>query len=286
MTCISIIVPCYHSGPYLPKCLDSLLSQEFSEPYNIILVDCKGDEQEQETAKEYQKRFPDKIFYYRYETNLGPSLSRNLGLRHANGAFVTFVDGDDYVSKDYLSSLLNLARKKKADIVTRGYYLDYGNKIRKGYSRASLTTNGRKVLKKYRKSPLRKLRSFCWGRLYRTSYLRENRILFDTTQVKYEDLVFFFRVRIADGKAVFSKKPVYYYHQNPNSIRHNRTDLYSEHLKALRKAKEAIKNIVPERTPKLFKKEPLCWKIQLRFDRKSSGEEKRKEQEKEIFSAR
>ena len=88
-TCISVIVPCFNSGKYLSSCLDSLLNQDFDESYNIILIDCKSEGKEKEIGTRYQAQHPGKIYYYRYEKNDGPSLSRNLGLRHANGAFIT-----------------------------------------------------------------------------------------------------------------------------------------------------------------------------------------------------
>lgn len=296
-TCISVIVPCYNSGNYLRRCLDSLLDQDFEESYNIILIDCNSLGEEKKIGREYQSSHPGKVYYYYYAKNSGPSLSRNLGLRHANGAFITFVDGDDYVTKDYLSSLFHQIRKKNADIATGGYFIDDGKKSFNGYSRASLTCRGTKALKKYRHSPFRKLRTFCWGRLYKNCFLKENKILFDSAQKKYEDLVFFFSARLRADKVTYFKKPIYYYRQQSSSIRHQAVDYYSNHLLALKKAKDLTAIYAPYRRKSLFGRRRLTRKLQLNYDleetrkKNSSASKKqrkaeRKKQEKEIFSCK
>ena len=294
-TCISVIVPCFNSGKYLSSCLDSLLNQDFDESYNIILIDCKSEGKEKEIGTRYQAQHPGKIYYYRYEKNDGPSLSRNLGLRHANGAFITFVDGDDYVQKNYLSSLFRHIRKKDADIATGGYYIDNGKKTFKGYSRTSFTSRGTKALNKYRHSPFRKLRTFCWGRLYKTEFLKKSRILFDPSQVKYEDLVFFFSTRLRADKVTYFKEPIYYYRQHESSIRSSANNYYIDHLMAFEKAKKLTTLYAPYRGKRLFRKRHLARKLQLDFDAKETAKrnpslslrsirKERKQQEKKIFS--
>ncbi len=294
-TCVSIIVPCFNSGKYLSSCLDSLLNQDFEESYNIILVDCKSEGKEKEIGTEYQAKNPGKVYYYRYEKNDGPSLSRNLGLRHANGAFITFVDGDDYVRKDYLSSLFRQIRKKDADIATGGYYIDNGTKTFKGYSRTSFSSRGAKVLNKYRRSPFRKLRTFCWGRLYKAEFLKKNRILFDPSQRKYEDLVFFFSARLRADKVTYFKEPIYYYRQHENSIRSSADNYYIDHLSAFEKSKNLTALYAPYRRKRLFGKRHFTRKTQLDYDAKETVKRnpalslknvrrERKRQEKKIFS--
>ena len=282
MTCISVIVPCYNTAPFLSQCLDSLLSQDFDKSYNIILIDCKSDSGEEEIGKKYEKENPGKVFYYRYEKNSGPSLSRNLGILHSSGEFLTFIDGDDYVSKDYLSTLYSRERKTGADVITGGYYLDLGKKTVKGYSRTSFTGNGKKALKKLRRSPLRKRRTFCWGRLYKKSLLVSCGILFDQTQRKYEDTLFFFQVRLNSAKVCYLKKPIYYYRRHKSSLRNREGNNIREHLVAFKKAKEYTKLHAPERTKKLFGKLWLARKLQFSYDFNSSIEAKNKKAKKEI----
>lgn len=103
---VSIIIPCYNAGKYLGECLDSVLNQD-ERDFEVIIIDDGSSDHTLSVAAEYAQRDP-RIHVYHQE-NKGVSAARNLGLAHARGKWVTFVDGDDLIAPDMLSVMLHAA---------------------------------------------------------------------------------------------------------------------------------------------------------------------------------
>lgn len=101
---ISIIVPIYNAEQYLKYCLNSIKAQTYTNFEALLIVDGATDKSLEicNTYAANDSRF--KVFY---EDNAGPSTARNLGLKNAQGEFVTFIDSDDVVSSVYLFCLLS-----------------------------------------------------------------------------------------------------------------------------------------------------------------------------------
>ena len=93
---ISVIVPIYNVEKQLNRCIESLLKQKIQQ-IQIILVNDGSTDNSGKIAKEYAKKFPDKILYLEKE-NGGLSDARNYGIKHATGEYLAFVDSDDYIS--------------------------------------------------------------------------------------------------------------------------------------------------------------------------------------------
>ena len=103
---LSIIVPIYNVENRLQTCIESLITQETSElGLQIILVNDGSTDNSGQIAKYYATKYSDKIKYFEKE-NGGLSDARNFGLKYAKGDYITFVDSDDYVSKDVYNRLL------------------------------------------------------------------------------------------------------------------------------------------------------------------------------------
>ena len=95
----SVIVPVYNVKPYLSKCLDSILSQTFSD-FELIIVDDGSTDGSGEICDEYALKDPRiKVFH---QQNGGLSAARNTGLDHASGTYVYFADSDDYLMPELL----------------------------------------------------------------------------------------------------------------------------------------------------------------------------------------
>ena len=101
---VSVIVPVYNTGEYLPRCLDSLVSQTMpAEELEIIAVDDGSTDGSGDIADDYAKRFPNVRVIH--QKNAGSSAARNAGLREAHGRYLGFVDSDDYVSPGMYAAL-------------------------------------------------------------------------------------------------------------------------------------------------------------------------------------
>lgn len=111
---ISIIVPIYNEEKYLRRCIDSLLNQICNFDLEILLINDGSIDSSGNIAKDYALR-NNKVKYYEQE-NKGLSAARNLGIRHATGNYIAFVDSDDYVEPNLYQNLLPYM-EKNYDIV-------------------------------------------------------------------------------------------------------------------------------------------------------------------------
>lgn len=113
MPAISVIVPVYNVEKYLQRCIDSILTQTFSD-FELILIDDGSPDSSGEICDSYAKKdFRIRVFHIE---NGGVSRARNYGVSQANGDFVTYIDSDDWVHPDYLKVQYDCLIKSGGDI--------------------------------------------------------------------------------------------------------------------------------------------------------------------------
>ena len=115
---ISIIVPVYKVEKDLHRCVDSILSQTFTD-FELLLIDDGSPDNCGAICDEYaQKDNRIRVFH---KKNGGVSSARNLGLENAQGEWIAFCDSDDYVTSDWLAAY-ETAINKKLDFAVQGRY--------------------------------------------------------------------------------------------------------------------------------------------------------------------
>lgn len=115
---LSIIVPIYNVASYLRKCVDSLLTQDYSD-YEIILVDDGSPDVCPQICDEYDAKYDNIRVVHR--ENGGLSAARNSGIDVAQGEYVMFVDSDDYLVPNVLGKLIRIMEEKKLDVLRYNY---------------------------------------------------------------------------------------------------------------------------------------------------------------------
>ncbi len=110
---ISIIVPVYNIAPYLKKCLDSILAQTLTN-FEVIVVNDGSTDGSNEICDEYRDR--DKRVKVIHQKYGGVSSARNAGVSSAEGEFIGFVDGDDYIDPNMYQILYQLCTDTGSDI--------------------------------------------------------------------------------------------------------------------------------------------------------------------------
>lgn len=110
---ISVVVPVYNVQNYLVNCIKSILNQTYKN-IEIILVDDGSTDDSGSICDSYAKI--DNRVKVIHKTNGGLSDARNVGIKNANGMYITFVDSDDYIDKNYIESLYILITKYDSDI--------------------------------------------------------------------------------------------------------------------------------------------------------------------------
>lgn len=92
---VSVVIPTYNSAQYLPEAIESVLSQSWQD-FEIIIVDDGSTDNTQELVSAFKSI---KIRYVRQESSGGPSSPRNVGIHHARGKYISFLDSDDLMSR-------------------------------------------------------------------------------------------------------------------------------------------------------------------------------------------
>lgn len=111
---ISVVIPVYNMGEYLPQCLDSVIGQTLYD-IEIICVDDGSTDNSHEILLKYQEK--DKRIIIVTQENAGAGPARNNGINHSSGEFVAFMDPDDwYPDTDILETLYNTAKKEGVKI--------------------------------------------------------------------------------------------------------------------------------------------------------------------------
>lgn len=169
MLTISVIVPVYNTASYLSRCIESLVNQTYSD-LQIILIDDGSTDSSGKIAYEWQAKDP-RIEVY-HQTNKGQSAARNVGLQHARGEYIAFVDSDDYIDSNYFSTMLQAA-DDAIDCVQTGY--------------RRVKQDGEHI-KAYHPKHFYQYTSPCM-RLYRRAFIDQHHLRFPEGMI-YEDVVF------------------------------------------------------------------------------------------------
>lgn len=122
---ISVIVPVYNVECYINKCIDSILSQTFSN-FELLLIDDGSTDNSGKICDAYIHK--DKRVCVFHKKNEGVSEARNFGIRKARGEWMTFIDSDDYIGENFFADF-GLG-KESVDIYLQGYTIESNHEIK------------------------------------------------------------------------------------------------------------------------------------------------------------
>lgn len=181
---VSVIVPVYNTENYLKECLNSILCQTFSD-FELILVDDGSTDNSGTICDEYAEK--DLRVRSFHSQNNGVSSARNIGLDHAKGSSIIFVDADDLIDKDYIEKLTSVS----SDLVLSNFD-DYWPRTgkRKEYPAkdGEFTIDNEQDIILYLTNGYAP--GFVWGKLFSIEIIKNNRIQFDEKQKHSEDVLF------------------------------------------------------------------------------------------------
>lgn len=215
---VTVIVPVYNVEKYVARCLDCLAGQDFDDCYEILIINDGAKDSSPDIAREYCKKYP--FMRMIGKENGGLSSARNMGIRHARGEFIAFVDSDDYVTKDYISKLYSAAVNNNADIVCCNYF----NTDEKDRSAPYLLNHPFDVMDG--KTAMKAIiidvtvRTYTWNKLYRKSLFTDNGIYFPEGMT-FEDVACIPRLFYYARKVACISDVLYYYVHRKGSITGN-----------------------------------------------------------------
>lgn len=208
---ISIVVPVYNVEKYLEKCVKSILNQTYKN-LEIILVDDGSTDNSGNMCDELAK-LDDRIKVYHKE-NGGLSDARNYGVERATGAYIGFVDSDDYIEKEMYEKLYEAIKKENADVAECNLKIVYphGTELftqEKYYK----VCNKEEYLEEYLK--IEKIFGSVWTKLLRRDIA--SKLLFPKGKL-YEDTYYSNDLINIAEKYVIMDKPYYNYLMRNDSI--------------------------------------------------------------------
>lgn len=115
---VSVVIAAYNAMPYLTQCITSVAEQSIGrERLEVIVVDDGSTDGTPEELERLEGVYPDLLRVFRQENSGGPSAPRNLGLDHATGTFVFFLDADDRLGPEALERMVRMAEENGTDVV-------------------------------------------------------------------------------------------------------------------------------------------------------------------------
>lgn len=239
MPTISVIVPVYKVEAYIHKCIDSILSQTFTD-FELILVDDGSPDRCPAICDEYAKK--DKRIKVIHKENGGQSSSRNMALDCATGAYITFVDSDDYVLENMLERLYETAVAYDADIVSCNTYRQDVAASELFYKEFSLQTRYESI----QEYAIHKKHCGPCSKLYR-------RYIFDNIRYPYlrayEDTYIWLDILNLANKVAHIPDRLYVYNIREGSIT---TAQFSQKNLAILDATQHVQTFIRENYPELY----------------------------------
>jgi glycosyltransferase involved in cell wall biosynthesis len=212
---VSVILPVYGVEPYLNQCVESLVNQTYRN-IEIILVDDGSKDRCPQIIDEWAKK--DSRIVPIHKINGGQSSARNKGLDVAKGKYITFVDSDDWVEKEYCEKLLYAMRLYNAEIAVCSFSRIYNRKI----VREPFFIDGKSVF--YPCVPDQAIKYFIenaiavWGKMYRSDILKD--IRFPEGRLA-EEYVFQLKALLSTQVVAFCNKYLYDYRIREDSDAHS-----------------------------------------------------------------
>ena len=216
---ISVIIPVYNTKEYLTECVNSLKNQNLN--LEIIIVD-DGSTDGSAIIAEQLVHQNQEIKLIRQE-NRGAAAARNRGMEEASGAYIYFLDSDDWTVAHSLKYLYSKALKHDADIVIGNAVYWYSDKHIRYYSHSHINRHimGVPLDGKVVSSQLMQTNSFAVmpaNYIYKREFLEKHRFQFEN--VLHEDEIWTSTVMAFATKVIVTHHDLYYYRQRRNSVTH------------------------------------------------------------------
>lgn len=213
---ISVVIPIYNVEQYMRECVDSVISQTYCH-LEIILVDDGSPDNCPAICDEYAKK--DCRIKVIHQENGGLAHARNVGITNSNGDYLTFIDSDDFVSKDYIETLYKGLVESNADISIASFNPFKGNVVDLHFLDFVVFSDVQKkdAIRRYCSINAECSMPFisACNKIYR-------RVLFEGIAFPkgrlYEDAFTTYKLIDRARKIVFTTSKLYFYRINPQSI--------------------------------------------------------------------
>ena len=249
---VSIIIPIYNTAPYICKCLDSVLKQTLKD-IEIICINDGCTDGTAEILNEYS--LADKRIKVVAHNNLGPGVSRNEGISKAEGEYLIFVDGDDWIEPELCDECYKKAKQYSVPLISfNAYQVSKNSKKKLDY----FGITDREVCWKDISERVFESAFHSWHFFYKKSFLVENNILFPSLSL-CEDVPFVLKVLLSVPHMYVLNKCYYNYYQRGDSITSNISLRAFDIFDVIGHCEQVLREL--EKNENSLMEKFSCWKI-------------------------
>ena len=241
MPAISVIVPVYQVEAYLPRCVDSILAQSFTD-FELILVDDGSPDGCGAICDRYAAEDPRVIALHR--RNRGVSAARNAGISCSRAKWLMFCDADDAVTPDWAETMYGYAEQYPDRLVNCEFYQIEPDGSCAAFHLEQYAEITSLDEKDYALNWDRHPFWFVWNRIFSSETIREQHLRFEEDVGNGEDVIFVIAYLRAIGcKMLYVPKPYYYWINNDGCSASRKYDPHR--FDKLCRTYQARKTIIP-----------------------------------------
>lgn len=226
----SIIVPVYGCEEYLADCIESLLNQTYNGDYEILLIDDGSLDKSGIIADRFMEKYPQIRAFHK--KNGGAASARNRGIEESRGEYILFIDGDDTVDAELLSSIDEKLKGNKQALIIFGMSFDYYlNGILSRSEILSCKCSGEysleQLLGSYQNFFEDNALSSACNKVFLSDIIKQNHLRFQEGMTLYEDYDFVLRYLLYVNSIICLKPAPYHYRNNLENVhlKHRVSDL-------------------------------------------------------------
>lgn len=214
MISLSVIIPVYNESTSIERIIGYLEEQNYDDMEVLFVVDSKTTDDSVNLISRFSNDLAScRTIMQNGDGKLGEA--RNIGVDEAKGEYIWFLDSDDRPYPDFISTMMELARKNDTDIVQCNFIRSFSLDVKepKGNFKARVLSSNEALLERSRE----RIPVTAWSMVLRRDFVIKNKLYFRHGGYA-EDVDFIYRALDKCNKFVYYNKPMYLYYQNPDSI--------------------------------------------------------------------
>lgn len=211
---VSIIIPVYNAEKYIKQCIESVLKQTYNA-FELLIIDDGSTDFSGKICDEYML-FTEKVQVF-HQKNLGVSAARNVGLEHARGKFIVFIDADDILTEDSVER--RIFEIGDADLLIGSYDVvnDDMNIIKEMPKCVKYNWNQGEAIKNLFEGAEIGYQGYLWNKMFRKKIIMDNKIKFKNGVAYNEDCLFMLEYLLRCNYIKLIDAKLYFYRENKNS---------------------------------------------------------------------
>lgn len=237
---VSIIVPVYNVENYITKCVNSIIVQQHRN-LEIILVDDGSKDKSGVIIDNLEKT--DNRIRAIHQLNKGVSSARNVGLENAKGEYILFIDADDYIEPDYTTYFIKMVVDNSCEIGFDLNCYDIMNKAQIFIDEMKRITSEQAITDIY----LEKINVAVWNKIYKRSFLIDNKLRFNTEFWFGEGMLFNIEcLQFVDYVAIGQRRVYHQFYNAESAMRNFNLESNYCGIRSLEKQKKIWRKNTPE----------------------------------------